>query len=449
MRSPARSATVLYAADAGAPASSNAATRAPASSSASTHTGPSLPQAPVTTAVWLSSRKIESITTRPGCNQTRVSVSRPRELCARLAQHLEREEIVFVNRLQRHPAEHVIEFVRRDPAARRLHHDVIPGQHVAGREIADNDQALAHLDDGRLLALVDLLVPVAERLAGALEIANHLSKADRLERKRMVGPLHRPVEGEMLFDDAGAEHVGRHRHRDAVVVAGIANDRARKPLAILADHPEIELLERRRIAGGALQDAELRINRHDRVVGPLHVIDQGAAGRDDDRLAERGDVLEQRRALDVAGRDLERRHVELAEKVRAGDIERGCKEVDPELAGVLLQLAVLGGAELEKLTMLPVGGAKTVFVVVRLVVGDAGVEPAVVALLQLDRMRTRELGLAEQLARLVETALVIVPDLRDHVARRVIAELVRANSESSCHAGFSYTRTAGRSWATS
>src|SRR5688500_20251472 len=101
MRSPARSATVLYAADAGAPASSNAATRAPASSSASTHTGPSLPQAPVTTAVWLSSRKIGSITAG-------ASVSRTRELCARLAQHLEREEVVLVERLQGDPSQHAL-----------------------------------------------------------------------------------------------------------------------------------------------------------------------------------------------------------------------------------------------------------------------------------------------------------------------------------------------------
>ena len=146
--------------------------------------------------------------------------------------------------------------------------------------------------------------------------------------------------------------------------------------------------------------AELRVDRHDRVVGAAHVVELGAAGGDDHRLAESRDVLEQRRALQVAGRDLVGRHVELCEEVGARDVERGGEEVDAELAGVGLQLGVLARAELEGLAVLAVGGAEAVLVVVRLVVGRPGVEPAVVALLQLDRVRAGELGLAEQLARL-------------------------------------------------
>ena len=67
--------------------------------------------------------------------------------------------------------------------------------------------------------------------------------------------------------------------------------------------------------------------------------------------------------------------------------------------------------------MLTVGGAEAVLVVVGLVVRRAGVETAVVALLQLDRVGAGQLGLAEQLARLLEAALVVVTDLRDHIAR--------------------------------
>src|SRR5688572_18186982 len=122
---PARAATSANAGDGDAVGRSNAATRAPASTSASTHTGPSLPHAPVTTAVWLSSRKIGSITTRPSEKPSRASGSRPRELCARLAQHLERQEIVLVKLLQRDPAQDALDLVGRNAAARRFHDDVV------------------------------------------------------------------------------------------------------------------------------------------------------------------------------------------------------------------------------------------------------------------------------------------------------------------------------------
>ena len=157
--------------------------------------------------------------------------------------------------IERDAAEHLVELVRRNAAARRLHDDVLGRQHVAARQVARHDEALAHLDDRRLLALVDLLDAVADRLVGALEVAHHLAQPDRLERERVVGALHRAVQREVLLDDAGAEDVGGHRHRDAVVVAREPDDRAGKPFAVRGDDAQVELLERRRIAGRALQDA--------------------------------------------------------------------------------------------------------------------------------------------------------------------------------------------------
>jgi hypothetical protein len=44
-------------------------------------------------------------------------------------------------------------------------------------------------------------------------------------------------------------------------------------------------------------------------------------------------------------------------------------------------------------------------------------------------VRAGQLGLAEQFARLLETALMVVADFRNHVARRVIANFMRADSE--------------------
>src|SRR6185295_3866064 len=96
-----------------------------------------------------------------------------------------------------------------------------------------------------------------------------------------------------------------------------------------------------------------------------------------------------------------------------------------------------------------VGRAEAVLVVVRLLVGGARVESAVVALLQLHRMRTGQLGLAEQLAGFVETALVVVTDLGDDVTRRVVADLARSNLQCACHDNLRYVRTTGLSCAPS
>ena len=116
-----------------------------------------------------------------------------------------------------------------------------------------------------------------------------------------------------------------------------------KALAVGRDDAQVELLERRRIAGGALQDGELRVDRHDRrrrraarrraAAPPVEMI----IG-----LPNARHVLQQRRALQVAGGDLEGRHVELGQEVGAGEVERRREEVDAELGRVGLQLRVLG-----------------------------------------------------------------------------------------------------------
>src|SRR5690606_32780964 len=171
--------------------------------------------------------------------------------------------------------------------------------------------------------------------------------------------------------------------------------------------------------------------------------DLRAARRDDHRLAEAGDVLQQRRALQVARGDLVGRNAERLEEVGAGEVEGGGEEVDAELRGIRLQLAVLVQSELEELAVFAVCGAEAVLVVVRLLVGGARIEAAVVALLQLYRVRPRQLGLAKELTRLVQAALVVVADFRDDVAGRVIADLVRADSEGACHLSTPGHRPAG------
>jgi hypothetical protein len=143
-------------------------------------------------------------------------------------------------------------------------------------------------------------------------------------------------------------------------------------------------------------------------------------------------VLEERRALQVAGRDLVGRHVEGGEEVGTRDVEGRREEVHAELARVFLQRLVLVEAELQEFAVLAVGRAEAVLVVVRPVVRRGCIKPPVVALLQLDCVRAGELRLAEQLSRLVEAALMVVSDFRNDIALRLVADLVTADSECAC-----------------
>src|SRR5436305_579057 len=81
------------------------------------------------------------------------------------------------------PADHLVQLVRRDAAARRLHHDVVRADRVAAGQVARDDEALSHLGNRRLLALVDLLDAAAERAKRAIEVAYQLAQPDRLQRE--------------------------------------------------------------------------------------------------------------------------------------------------------------------------------------------------------------------------------------------------------------------------
>src|SRR5262249_40441749 len=109
--------------------------------------------------------------------------------------------------------------------------------------------------------------------------------------------------------------------------------------------------------------------------------------------------------------------------------EGGGEEDQPELPGVGLKLGVFVATELERLSVLSVGGAEAVLVVVRSVVGGAGEERPVVALLQLDGVDAAVTGGAEELLRLLHAALVVVADLRDHEAGALVRDRAIAENE--------------------
>src|SRR5262249_38596166 len=125
---------------------------------------------------------------------------------------------------------------------------------------------------------------------------------------------------------------------------------------------------------------------------------------------------------EVGRGELEGVDVELAEKVRAREVERGGDEREAQLVRAPLQLGPFVAPELERLAVRPVGRAEAVLVVVRRVVERLRAEHTVLTLLELDGVDAALFCGVDQLARLLDRALVVVADLGDHVARPVVPD---------------------------
>ena len=166
----------------------------------------------------------------------------------------------------------------------------------------------------------------------------------------------------------------------------------------------------------------MRVDRQDGVERTLDVLDRATAGREEDRLAERGHVPEQRSVHQIGRCDLERGQVELGEEVRTRLVEDGAEEHDSFLARELAKLEPGCGVQLQGLAVLSVRRAEGVLVVVGRVVQGTRVERAVVALLQLDRVDPALLRSVDQRLRLVDVSLVVVTDLGDDVDGLVVGD---------------------------
>jgi hypothetical protein len=108
---------------------------------------------------------------------------------------------------------------------------------------------------------------------------------------------------------------------------------------------------------------------------------------------------------------------------RATYSSRGVLRRSPDAilyAGTSRSLEVLGQPELQRLAMLAICGPKSVLAVVVPVERRAGEQLAIVPLLKLHGRGACLFGRVEQPHALLDVALVIVPDLRDHVAVVII-----------------------------
>jgi hypothetical protein len=157
-----------------------------------------------------------------------------------------------------------------------------------------------------------------------------------------------------------------------------------------------------------VQDRELLIERHDRVVCPLHVVEGACAGAQNQRFSGLSDGLEERDVRQVARCDLVARDVDPLEEFDAGKIEGRREEDQVQALRELLQLAVLRLAEFERLAVRSVGRSERVLRVVGRVVELARIQRPVIPLLKLDRADTGVFGGLEQLLADLDVAAMVV-----------------------------------------
>ena len=119
----------------------------------------------------------------------------------------------------------------------------------------------------------------------------------------------------MLFNDPGAEEVFHHGHDDSVLMIRETNNRLGKLVSIPGNHLQVQVLDSRRIGGGLLHDAQLRVDGHNRVVGASHIIKGSTACALEHRFSETCDMPPKRGILQVSGCDLEGRRVEISQKI--------------------------------------------------------------------------------------------------------------------------------------
>ena len=159
--------------------------------------------------------------------------------------------------------------------------------------------------------------PVAERGRRPLQVAHDLAHALRLEREAWSVPFAGRLSVKCFSMTRRAEHVGGERPSRSRCRGRRSRRRRPGSLAVRRDDAQVELLHVGRVAGGALEQADLRVDRGDRLERAVDVVERRAAGGDDHRLADLGDVAEERRVAEVARGDLVGRHVELGEEVGA------------------------------------------------------------------------------------------------------------------------------------
>ena len=251
-------------------------------------------------------------------------------------------------------------------------------------EPARRHELLAHLLERLRLDWERPLDAVAERRRNPVEVADEPAHPVRHQRERVVGSLQGVVEGEVLLDHPCSQHVGDERHCDAVLVVGEPDYQVGEALSQRRDHVQVEILRLGRVRGGALEDAQLVVEREDRIDRALDVLHRATPRREEHRLPECRDMALKRRVAQVAGGELERGNVELGEQVGALEVEHSGEQRHAELACISQQLAILVRVQLQRFTVLAVRPTEAQLVLVRTIVELAGVERPVRPLLQLD-----------------------------------------------------------------
>ena len=178
---------------------------------------------------------------------------------------------------------------------------------------------------------------------------------------------------------------------------------------------EVQVLDVRRIRRRAVEDRELLVRGEDRLDRAVDVLERPAARREQHRPAERSHVPQERHVQEIPRCELERVDAELREELGARLVERRSDERGAFLARVPAQLEPVALRELERLPVRAVRRPEAVLVVVGRVVERAREEAPVVAFLELHCIGPALARRVDERLRLLEVALVVVPDLSDDV----------------------------------
>ena len=240
----------------------------------------------------------------------------------------------------------------------------------------------------------------------------------RLEARRVVRAFHLAIERDVALDQDRAHRNRADRNRDAALVAGIADEGM--DLAQRFHEAQMDVVKRGRVGALAMQQHIRRRAVVEEFRRGPDFIRRAHAGRDDQRLAGRGEFREQGQVGQIGGGDL----VGLdAERLQRRDARRvpGRAEVLDVLRGAIgRDAALLLGRQFEAAQQV-----ERVFdgeVVV--LAGKAGGAIDLVQLAHLEFGAIRAGGDRgiDQRDGAIEIAVMVVADFRDDITRLAVAD---------------------------
>ncbi len=257
----------------------------------------------------------------------------------------------------------------------------------------------------------------------------------RLQREGGVRSAVRPGQGDVLFDDAGAQRDGGHRRGGPQRVIRQTGDAA-EVLGQARDHAQVGVGVPGRIGADAMQQGDGRSGFPRRLHCRRDLARAGHAGGDDQGPSGARGPADQRQVDRFEGGDLEGRRVQPLEQLHGGLVE-GRGETGDATAVCAREQRLVPFEGREGFRIEVVEGAPRPEAALddearaSVVEGDGvgGIG------LQLDRVRAGLGGGVDQLQRPLQASIVVARQLGDHIGRTIRPDRTSGDGESFGQAG--------------